>query len=56
MSIFGKAVRSPIDYFSGPFFYKAPAGRFNSESYMAFLLDVLSQTTHHVVVMQDGAR
>lgn len=45
-----------IDYFSGRFFYKAHAGRFNSESYKAFLLDVLAQTTHHVVVMQDGAR
>ncbi len=39
-----------IDYFSGRFFYKAHAGRFNSESYAAFLLDVLSQTTQHVVV------
>jgi transposase len=45
-----------IDYFSGQFFYNAHAGRFNSESYMAFLLDVLSQTTHHVVVIHDGAR
>ena len=45
-----------IDYFSGRFFYKAHAGRFNSESYAAFLLDVLSQTTQHVVVIQDGAR
>jgi transposase len=45
-----------IDYFSGQFFYKAHAGRFNSESYTAFLLDVLSQTTQHVVVIQDGAR
>src|SRR5215468_7940160 len=45
-----------IDYFSGRFFYKAHAGRFNSESYASFLLDVLSQTTHHVVVIQDGAR
>ena len=45
-----------IDYFSGHFFYKAHAGRFNSESYKAFLLDVLAQTTHHVVVIQDGAR
>ena len=45
-----------IDYFSGHFFYKAHAGRFNSESSKAFLLDVLAQTTHHVVVMQDGAR
>lgn len=45
-----------IDYFCGRFFYKAHAGRFNSESYKAFLLDVLAQTTHHVVVIQDGAR
>jgi transposase len=45
-----------IDYFSGQFFYKAHAGRFNSESYAQFLLDVLSQTTQQVVVIQDGAR
>jgi len=45
-----------IDYFSGRFFYKAHAGRFNSESYKAFLLDVLAQTTHHVGVIHDGAR
>src|SRR5262244_1933285 len=36
-----------IDYCSGRFFYTAHAGRFNSESYAAFLLDVLSQTTQH---------
>jgi transposase len=45
-----------IDYFSGRFFYKAHTGRFNSDSYAAFLLDVLSQTRRHVVVIQDGAR
>lgn len=45
-----------IDYFSGRFFYKAHAGRFNSQSYAAFLLEVLSHTTQHVVVIQDGAR
>src|SRR6266705_3249875 len=45
-----------IDSFSGRFFYKAQAGRFSSASYAAFLLDVLSQTTQHVVVIQDGAR
>jgi len=45
-----------IDYFSGQFFYKAHAGRFNSESYAEFLLDVMSQTTQHLVVIQDGAR
>lgn len=45
-----------IDYFSGRFFYKAHTGRFNSQSYAAFLLEVLSQTTRPVVVIQDGAR
>src|SRR5215813_243096 len=45
-----------IDYFSGRFFFRGQPGRFNSESYAAFLLDVLAQTTQHVVVMQDGAR
>jgi transposase len=45
-----------IDYFSGPFFYKSQTGRFNSESYAVFLLDVLSQTKKYVIVIQDGAR
>jgi len=45
-----------IDYFSGRFFSKAHTGRFNSESYAAFLLDVLAQTTQHIFVIQDGAR
>jgi transposase len=45
-----------IDSFSGRFFYKAHAGRFNSASYAAFVLDVLAQTTQHVVVIQAGAR
>ena len=45
-----------IDYFSGRFFYKGHEGRLHSESYMAFLLDVLAQTRRHVVVIQDGAR
>ena len=45
-----------IDYFSGRVFYKSQTGRFNSESYAAFLLDVLSQTKRHVIVIQDGAR
>ena len=44
-----------IDYFPGRFFYKAHAGRFNSQSYAAFLLEVLSHTPQPVVVIQDGA-
>ena len=45
-----------IYYFSGRLCSKAHTGRFNSESYAAFLLDVLAQTTQHVLVIQDGAR
>lgn len=52
----GYKVFGLIDYFSGRFFYQSHEGRFNSESYAAFLLDVLSQTQQHVVVIQDGAR
>src|SRR6266545_3983865 len=52
----GYKVFGLIDYFSGRFFSKAHAGRFNSESSAAFLRDGLSQTQHHVVVIQDGAR
>src|SRR5215831_5550647 len=52
----GYKVFGLIDYFSGQFFYKTHEGRFNSESYAAFLLDVLAQTRRHVIVIQDGAR
>jgi transposase len=52
----GYKVFGLIDYFSGRLFYKGHAGRLNSASYAAFLLDVLSQTRRHVVVIQDGAR
>ena len=52
----GYKVFGLIDYFSGRFFYQAHTGRFNSESYAAFLRAVLSQTRQHVVVIQDGAR
>ncbi len=44
-----------IDYFSGTFFYKAHTGRFNSESYKAFLTDVLAKTNQHLIIIQDGA-
>ena len=52
----GYKVFGLIDYFSGRFFYKSHEGRFNSESYAAFLRDMLAQTRRHVVVIQDGAR
>ncbi len=56
MSILSNTVRSQVDYFTGQFFYKSHTGRFNSDSYAAFLLDVLSQTKKHIIVIQDGAR
>lgn len=45
-----------IDYFSGRLFYKGHTGRFNSESYGTFLLEVLAQTKEHIILIQDGAR
>lgn len=45
-----------IDHVSGRFFWKGQTGRFNTESYAAFLLDVLAQTKQHLVLIQDGAK
>lgn len=45
-----------IDYFSGRLFYKGHTGRFNSESYRTFLLEVLAQTNEHIILVQDGAK
>ena len=46
-----------IDYRSGRFFYKSHTGRFNSESYKAFLQEVLRQSDgQHLIIIQDGAR
>jgi transposase len=45
-----------IDYLSGAFFYKGHTGKFNSESYQAFLTEVLTKTPHHLIIIQDGAR
>jgi transposase len=45
-----------IDYFSGRFFSKGhDHGRLNSQSYAAFLTEVLSKTRKHIVLIQDGA-
>ena len=45
-----------IDYFSGRFFCKGhDTGRLNSESYEAFLTEVLSKTRKHIILIQDGA-
>jgi len=45
-----------IDYLSGAFFYKGHIGKFNAESYQAFLTEVLTQTKQHLILIQDGAR
>ena len=46
-----------IDYFSGTFFYKTLSkGKFCSQSYQAFLLEVLAKTQGQLILIQDGAR
>lgn len=45
-----------VDYFSGRFFHQSTEGRFNSESYQAFLQSVLDKTSQQLIVIQDGAR
>jgi transposase len=44
-----------IEFFSGRLFHRGIEGKFNSESYQAFLLSVLAQTTEHLFLIQDGA-
>ncbi|RZB35625.1 MAG: hypothetical protein SRB2_02922 [Desulfobacteraceae bacterium Eth-SRB2] len=52
----GYKVFGLIDYFSGRFFCKGhDKGRLNSESYEAFLTEVLSKTRKHIILIQDGA-
>lgn len=45
-----------IDYFSGRFFSQGHTGRFNAESYTAFLAHVLAQTREPLILIQDGAK
>ncbi len=45
-----------IDYFTGRFFYQSHEGHLNSESYAAFLHQVLSQTRKRILLIQDRAR
>ncbi len=51
----GYKVFGLIDYFTGKFFYKTLEERFNSETYKAFLWDVLKKTRKQIVLIQDGA-
>ncbi len=45
-----------IDLFTGRLFHGGIEGKFNSESYQAFLQGVLAQTTEHIFLIQDGAK
>jgi transposase len=52
----GYKVFGAIEYFSGRLFSQGIEGRFNSDSYQAFLQMILAQTTHHLFLIHDGAR
>jgi len=52
----GYKVFGLIDLFSGRLFYQSTDGRFNSDSYIAFLKQVLKQTSRSLFLVQDGAR
>jgi transposase len=52
----GYKVFGLIDYFSGRLFWQGHSGRFNAESYCAFLEKVLAETTQPILLIQDGAR
>jgi transposase len=45
-----------IEYFSGRLFYQGIEGKFNSDSYQAFLLQALSETRKHWFLIHDGAK
>jgi transposase len=52
----GYTVCGAIEYFSGRLFYQGLEGRFNSDSYHAFLPMILAQTHEHLFLIHDGAR
>jgi len=52
----GYKVFGLIDYFTGRFFYKCQESRFNSDSYIQFIQEVLSKTKKHIILIQDGAK
>lgn len=51
----GYKVFGLIDYFTGRFFHKTIEEKFNSETYISFLKDILSKTRKHIVLIHDGA-
>ncbi len=52
----GYKVYGAIDYFSGRLFYQGIEGRFNSDSYQAFVQMIMAQTRKHLFLIHDGAR
>jgi transposase len=52
----GYKVFGMIEFFSGQFFYQGIEGRFNSESYRAFLEEVLKKVPGKIILIQDGAK
>jgi transposase len=52
----GYKVFGAIEYFSGRLFFQGIEGRFNSDSYHAFLQMIMAQTTAHLFLIHDGAR
>jgi transposase len=52
----GYKVYGAIEYFTGRLFYQGIEGRFNSESYQAFLQMIMRQTRQHLFLIHDGAR
>jgi transposase len=52
----GYKVFGAIEYFSGRLFSQGIEGRFNSESYQAFLQMIMAQTTEPLLLIHDGAR
>jgi transposase len=52
----GYKVYGAIAYFSGCLFSQGIEGRFNSESYQAFLQMIMRQTRQHLCLIHDGAR
>jgi len=52
----GYKVFGLIEFFSGRFFWKGQIERFNADSYIAFLTEVLAQTHEQLILIQDGAK
>lgn len=52
----GYKVFGLIEFFSGRLFWKGQTDRFNAESYIAFLTQVLAETHEPLILIQDGAK